>query len=265
MAKTESGRRKLKPVIEKKRRDRINQNLAVLRDLLFNSTADTRLQNPKLEKAEILDLAVQYIRKNTHDKADKKGSVNQTVIEVKHTQTSSSNHVSAAHTQRCVSGFTSFVGQMHNFEGEKSSLEYYVDHHQGHSPRAGRELDIKSPNSHTKACSSTSVSHSYTQDLIFTDSSSIASKSACQNPIVFTRSEELSPPPSPLYLPFAPHVSPPSSSSPLFTTTFSVCSPGGLPQLLHLHKPRALAASLSLNLDTREVFHPSQTTWRPWS
>ncbi|KAK3535903.1 hypothetical protein QTP70_021208 [Hemibagrus guttatus] len=63
---------KLKPVIEKKRRDRINQNLAVLRDLLFNSTADTRLQNPKLEKAEILDLAVQYIRKNTHDKADKK-------------------------------------------------------------------------------------------------------------------------------------------------------------------------------------------------
>ncbi|KAG7329228.1 hypothetical protein KOW79_007402 [Hemibagrus wyckioides] len=72
MAKTENGRRKLKPVIEKKRRDRINQNLAVLRDLLFNSTADTRLQNPKLEKAEILDLAVQYIRKNTHDKTDKK-------------------------------------------------------------------------------------------------------------------------------------------------------------------------------------------------
>lgn len=194
-------------------------------------------------------------------------SVNQTVIEVTHTQTSSSNHVSAARTQQCVSDFTSFVGQMHNFEGGKSrmSLEYYLDHHRGHSPRAGRELDIKSPNSHTKSCSSTSVSHSYTQDLIFTDSSSIASKSPCQNPIVSTTSEEHSPPPSPLYLPFAPPVSPPSSYSPLFTTIFSVCSPGGLPQLLHLHKPRALATSLSLNFDTREVFHPSQTTWRPWS
>ncbi len=96
--------KKLKPVIEKKRRDRINHNLYALRDLLFKITADTvstcsrfmmhyfalflhyfpenasrmssllpqRLQNPKLEKAEILDLAVQYIKKTTR-KTETKG------------------------------------------------------------------------------------------------------------------------------------------------------------------------------------------------
>uniref|UniRef100_A0AAY4BFG9 BHLH domain-containing protein n=1 Tax=Denticeps clupeoides TaxID=299321 RepID=A0AAY4BFG9_9TELE len=58
-------RRVLKPVIEKKRRDRINQRLDELRTLLLSNTADTRLQNPKLEKAEILDLTVEYIRRKT--------------------------------------------------------------------------------------------------------------------------------------------------------------------------------------------------------
>ncbi|XP_060782934.1 hairy-related 11 [Neoarius graeffei] len=264
MAKTESTRRKLKPVIEKKRRDRINQNLAALRTLLFNSTADTRLQNPKLEKAEILDLAVQYIRKNTRVKSDKKASVNQTVVEVTHTPTNSTNPVSGAHTHQCISDFTSFMGQMHDFEKNNSKRSLDLDCHRGHSSRAGRESDSSSPNSHTELCSSTSVSQPK-QDLIFTESSSIASKSACPNPIVFTQSEQLSPPPSPLYLPFAPPVSPPSSSPLLFTTTFQVCSPGSLPQLFQLHKPRALPTSPSLNLDTREVFHNSQTTWRPWS
>ncbi|XP_016307469.1 hairy-related 1 [Sinocyclocheilus anshuiensis] len=55
-------KRILKPVIEKKRRDRINQRLDELRTLLLDNTLDTRLQNPKLEKAEILELTVEYIR-----------------------------------------------------------------------------------------------------------------------------------------------------------------------------------------------------------
>ncbi|XP_061086204.1 transcription factor HES-7-like [Conger conger] len=54
--------RSLKPMIEKKRRDRINQSLDELRTLLLSHTLDTRLQNPKLEKAEILELTVEYIR-----------------------------------------------------------------------------------------------------------------------------------------------------------------------------------------------------------
>ncbi|XP_052005712.1 hairy-related 11 [Xyrauchen texanus] len=76
MAKTEGIKRKLKPVIEKKRRDRINYNLEALRDLLYKNTADTRLQSHKLEKAEILDLAVQYIRKTTR-KMNTKGTSNE--------------------------------------------------------------------------------------------------------------------------------------------------------------------------------------------
>uniref|UniRef100_A0A3Q3B6W4 Transcription factor HES-7-like n=1 Tax=Kryptolebias marmoratus TaxID=37003 RepID=A0A3Q3B6W4_KRYMA len=60
-----SRKRMLKPVVEKKRRDRINQSLAELRSLLLLSTSDPRLQNPKIEKAEILDLAVEYLKKWT--------------------------------------------------------------------------------------------------------------------------------------------------------------------------------------------------------
>ncbi|XP_064874246.1 hairy/enhancer-of-split related with YRPW motif protein 1-like [Oncorhynchus nerka] len=62
---TKSMKRMLKPVIEKKRRDRINQSLSELRILLLNYKLDSRLQNPKLEKAEILDLAVEYLQKRT--------------------------------------------------------------------------------------------------------------------------------------------------------------------------------------------------------
>ncbi|KAM9471222.1 LOW QUALITY PROTEIN: hairy-related 11 [Clarias gariepinus] len=266
MAKTESMRRKLKPVIEKKRRDRINQNLAVLRTLLFNSTADTRLQNPKLEKAEILDLTVQYIRKNTRDKTGKK-DMSQCVSP---TQTNSSKPASAAHTHQCVPDFTSFMGQMHHFEREnpRISLEYFsrLDSDQGHSSGPWRESDTKSSSLLTKLCSSTPVSNSYTQDLIFNETSTIASKSAYHNPIVFTPSEQLSPPPSPLYIPFASLVSSPSSSPPHFTTAFPVCSPESLPQLIQLHpESRALPTSPSLKVDTREVFPSAQTTWRPWS
>ncbi|KAI5630109.1 hairy-related 11, partial [Silurus asotus] len=223
----------LKPVIEKKRRDRINQNLAVLKTLLFDSTADTRLQNPKLEKAEILDLAVQYITNNTCDKTNMKAA---------HTQKCSSGPASDAQTNLCALEFTS-----------------HLDCHQGHSSRAGRESEAKSPDSDTKLCSSSSASH-----LVLTEPTSIACKSAYHNTIDFPPSEQLSPPPSPLYLPFASSVSPPSSHLPHFTA-FSVYSPRSLPQLLQLHKSSPLPSPSSLYPGTREVFPQSQTTWRPWS
>ncbi|CAL8331949.1 unnamed protein product [Gadus morhua 'NCC'] len=57
-----NGRKILKPVVEKKRRDRINQSLGELKSLLSRYTSDARLQNPKIEKAAILDLAVEYLR-----------------------------------------------------------------------------------------------------------------------------------------------------------------------------------------------------------
>lgn len=95
----------LKPAVEKKRRDRINQSLAELRSLMLNHTSDPvrhlkcfsilytfkrerkphddnlcpvvcypqRLQNPKVEKAEILDLAVEYLQKWTNERNQSNG------------------------------------------------------------------------------------------------------------------------------------------------------------------------------------------------
>ncbi|XP_072548782.1 hairy-related 1 [Salminus brasiliensis] len=74
MANRRASKRILKPVIEKKRRDRINQRLDELRTLLLDNTLDTRLQNPKLEKAEILELTVDYIRKRAGNVKESKDS-----------------------------------------------------------------------------------------------------------------------------------------------------------------------------------------------
>ncbi|MBN3312707.1 HES7 factor, partial [Atractosteus spatula] len=58
----------LKPLVEKKRRDRINQSLEELRALLFNCTHDQRFRNPKLEKAEILELTVSYLERRRRER-----------------------------------------------------------------------------------------------------------------------------------------------------------------------------------------------------
>ncbi|XP_053321010.1 transcription factor HES-7-like [Spea bombifrons] len=66
-----SSRKILKPVVEKQRRDRINRCLEEMRILLMKLTGNQKLRNPKMEKAEILELAVLYIgnvtRVKTHD------------------------------------------------------------------------------------------------------------------------------------------------------------------------------------------------------
>ena len=55
----------LKPLVEKRRRDRINRSLEELRLLLLERTRDQNLRNPKLEKAEILEFAVGYLRERS--------------------------------------------------------------------------------------------------------------------------------------------------------------------------------------------------------
>ncbi|XP_077329670.1 transcription factor HES-7-like [Lithobates pipiens] len=52
----------MKPVIEKRRRDRINQSLEHLRTLLLEATHDESLKNPKAEKADILKKTVQFLK-----------------------------------------------------------------------------------------------------------------------------------------------------------------------------------------------------------
>ncbi|KAI2656796.1 Transcription factor HES-7.1-A [Labeo rohita] len=56
------SRRVSKPLMEKRRRDRINQSLETLRMLLLENTHNEKLKNPKVEKAEILESVVHFLR-----------------------------------------------------------------------------------------------------------------------------------------------------------------------------------------------------------
>ncbi|XP_041931248.1 hairy-related 5 [Alosa sapidissima] len=55
-------RRIAKPVMEKRRRDRINHSLETLRLLLSENTDNEKLRSPKVEKAEILESVVNFFR-----------------------------------------------------------------------------------------------------------------------------------------------------------------------------------------------------------
>ncbi|KAM9111693.1 transcription factor HES-7-like [Pangshura tecta] len=55
-------RKMLKPLAEKRRRERINRSLEELRVLLLDRTRHQTLQTRKVEKADILELAVRYLR-----------------------------------------------------------------------------------------------------------------------------------------------------------------------------------------------------------
>uniref|UniRef100_A0A672YPH7 Hairy-related 5 n=1 Tax=Sphaeramia orbicularis TaxID=375764 RepID=A0A672YPH7_9TELE len=51
-----------KPVMEKRRRERINSSLETLRLLMLENIDDEKLKNPKVEKAEILESVVQFLK-----------------------------------------------------------------------------------------------------------------------------------------------------------------------------------------------------------
>ncbi|KAK1804088.1 hypothetical protein P4O66_020127 [Electrophorus voltai] len=59
-------RRVPKPLMEKRRRDRINQSLETLRLLLLENTCNEKLKNPKVEKAEILESVVNFLKAEQH-------------------------------------------------------------------------------------------------------------------------------------------------------------------------------------------------------
>ncbi|XP_041931250.1 hairy-related 11 [Alosa sapidissima] len=164
--KSKCLKRVLKPVIEKKRRDRINQNLHELRVLLLRCTKDTRLQNPKLEKAEILDLAVQYLRRDTekHCKRNEPGSqhppdeeVNPEIsvsgLQAPHAQFSS---VYTAGFHHCLTNVSSFMTNTGSSEVDPkvNKLKVRLDGHftnsghQGH----GKERQLHPTDAPTSRC-----------------------------------------------------------------------------------------------------------------
>ncbi|XKL65305.1 hypothetical protein PGB90_008725 [Kerria lacca] len=57
------GKRANKPLMEKRRRARINQSLALLKTLILDSTKNDNTRHSKLEKADILELTVRYLQR----------------------------------------------------------------------------------------------------------------------------------------------------------------------------------------------------------
>ncbi|TNN51852.1 Transcription factor HES-7 [Liparis tanakae] len=284
-----SRKRVLKPVVEKKRRDRINQSLAELRALLLNHTSDPRLQNPKIEKAEILDLAVEYVQKWTHGRKLRKDSsdshVNTRAPAPSLRRRPESNALSAVESagfQQCVARLSSY---MHTISpAQRSGLIEGLKHH-AESQRPGR------PDPTHRVTDTEVAEGGAPAEVICTserkeESSKFPSHSSPFQPLSCSTPfhDYLSPPPSPWLSPsfstyaatsppfpsFASHFPfPPSSLSPLSSNTsflgFSPCaaSLSGPPAL---HCPPLLTLRSPPHPSAREGSTPnsSSTMWRPW-
>lgn len=73
MSKTEKYRKVMKPMLERKRRARINKCLDQLKDLIVDSLRKDGEQFVKLEKADILEMTVQHLRKVDPNESFKNG------------------------------------------------------------------------------------------------------------------------------------------------------------------------------------------------
>ncbi|XP_028816783.1 transcription factor HES-7.1-like [Denticeps clupeoides] len=62
LPKVKTSRGVSKPAMEKRRRDRINHSLEALRILLLHNTDNQKLRSPKVEKAEILESVVRFLK-----------------------------------------------------------------------------------------------------------------------------------------------------------------------------------------------------------
>ncbi|XP_049594145.1 transcription factor HES-7 [Syngnathus scovelli] len=272
------GRKRiLKPAVEKKRRDRINKSLAELRSLLLTNTADPRLQNPKIEKAEILDLTVEYLHKWTDGKKmsnDAPGSV----VSL-HPSGPPCFTVEGAGFQQCVWQMANYMHKMPAMQ--RAGLMEWLKHHV-EMQRVTQPPSLNSLTRLTDAASVEAICTSESQD--FHNSLVLAHSPpqplACSTPL---HSPPTSPwvstfaSSSPPFPSFACHFSfPPSLSPPSTNTSFPT-----LPHSLHTLPAHVTSSSPTLGHQAGPtVFHyPSVTplrspphqshkssslTWRPW-
>ena len=61
-AKASEYRKNTKPLMEKRRRERINRSLEELKDIILTHTNHNPIRNHKLEKADILELTVKHLK-----------------------------------------------------------------------------------------------------------------------------------------------------------------------------------------------------------
>ncbi|XP_061542723.1 transcription factor HES-7-like [Phycodurus eques] len=271
---TKSRKRILKPAVEKKRRDRINKSLAELRSLLLTNTADPRLQNPKIEKAEILDLTVEYLHKWTNGKKLSNDALSGVVS--LHPSGPPRLTLEGAGFQQCVSQMASYMHKMPALQraGFLEGLKHHAERRQARQPPSL----IKSLARLTDAVSAeaicTSESHEDSHNFVLF-SHSPPQPHACSTPLH-------SPPTSPWFSTFASssppfpsfacHFSfPPSLSPPSANTSFSTLPAhvtSSSPTLAHQAGPTVFHYPSVTSL--RSPPHPTQSqrssslTWRPW-
>ncbi|XP_028446062.1 hairy-related 11 [Perca flavescens] len=283
----EDGKRKrvLKPVVEKKRRDRINQSLAELRSLLLNHTSDPRLQNPKIEKAEILDLAVEYVQKLTGGKTPRKDSTDghvKTHAPVVSLHRPESNAptlftIESAGFQQCVAQLSSYMHKI--TPAQRTNLLKGLKHHTESQQPNNIKPDFNHRLSETEAAKGPD---GICVDAICTSERRFPSCSPFQPPSCSTPCHDyLSPPPSPWLSPsfstyvtsppfpsFTSHFSFPPSLSPLSSNTsffsFSPTAPHTGPPGLHCPPLITLGSPPHPAQREGSPTNSSLSMWRPW-
>ncbi|XP_059202856.1 hairy-related 11 [Centropristis striata] len=272
---SKSRKRVLKPVVEKKRRDRINQSLSELRSLLLNHTSDPRLQNPKIEKAEILDLAVEYVKTWTDGKNLRKD------VSLHHSESSSPAlfTIESAGFQQCVAQLTSYMHRI--TPAQRSSLMEGLKHHterQQPPPDSTQRVSESETGADGGSLDAICTSKRKEEPLKFPSHSPFQPHS-CSTPC----HDYLSPPPSPWLSPsfstyatsppfptFASHFSFPPSLSPLSSNTslfsFSPTAPHSGPPAFHCPPLLTLRSPPHPAAREREGSPPnsSSSMWRPW-
>ncbi|XP_029297912.1 hairy-related 11 [Cottoperca gobio] len=279
-----SRKRVLKPVVEKKRRDRINQSLAELRSLLLSHTSDPRLQNPKIEKAEILDLAVEYVQKWTDGKSRRKDSTNnhmKTPVVTLHPPESNAPAlftIQSAGFQQCVAQLTSYMHKI--TPAQRTSLIEGLKHH-----TESQQPNNITPDFNQRGAETAKGPDGLSVEFICTSERREESPKfpshfqphSCSTPC----HDYLSPPPSPWLSPsfstyatsppfpsFASHFSFSPSLSPLSSNTsffsFSPKAPHSVPPALHC--PPLITLRSPPHPAQREGHPPnySSSMWRPW-
>ncbi|XP_071314205.1 hairy-related 11 [Trachinotus anak] len=273
-----SRKRVLKPVVEKKRRDRINQSLAELRSLLLNHTSDPRLQNPKIEKAEILDLAVEYLQKWTDGKKLSSDSTNRQmrtrapVVSLHHPEARPPPlfTIQSAGFQQCVAQLTSYMNKI--TPAQRTSLIEGLKHHtESQQPKP----DFNQRATETETPDAASERKDDSSKLLFPSHSPFQPQ-LCSTPC----HDYLSPPTSPWFSPsfstyatspsfpslashfsFPPSLSPPSSNTSFYS--FSPTAPHTGPPALHF-PPLTLRSSPRRAPREGSLPNSSSPMWRPW-
>ncbi|XP_008280434.1 hairy-related 5 [Stegastes partitus] len=160
-------RRVSKPMMEKRRRDRINHSLETLRLLMLESTKNEKLNNPKAEKAEILESVVEFLKT---ERKVKKGQKATTGVQ------SSEPRPTCSHQQSYHDGMRSCLLRVSQFvasksqesggtSGEPAKASFTLPEPQTHASTSGHKE--RSPAGDPAAPSSQHHQHGHSSGMLF--------------------------------------------------------------------------------------------------